>query len=163
MGVPRGNEEVGKIYFEGKRYGILTSPISHELYKKIYKIGMENGYSFTISGGNVHYDLRVEEKKLYLVGIVYKNFLPFRYKMAEYKEGKNYIQEITGHEKVFVDCFSGVIKAVLRSKDIGGDEHYIFDRDFLLITFKKGVVVKSEELHEVYRSPRRKLKNYIEE
>jgi len=164
MSIPRVDEEIGKIDFEGKTYGILSAPIDKKLYAKIYQIGLEYGFGFTVSGpSNVHYYFTVEEKKLHLKEIKYNHFCSYLQDKIDFKSDTNFIKQITGSEKIFASWANGIIKAVVSSKNIGGDINKIFDRDILMITVKKGIIIKCQKKHEVVHNIKRKLEKYIEE
>ena len=168
MGIPRGDEERGKIKIDGQVYGILghTSMIgdfecpliNDEVTQKIYKVGQKYDCTFPMffSRENyINYLWEVKEEKLYLQEV------SFSY--CEEHSYSNMIEEIFGEDSVFAQWFSGEIKVIVRSVEVGGEREYLFDRDVINVRVKEGVVVKKQAGHEVARGIGRKLKNYIEE
>ena len=168
MGTPRGDEERGKIKIAGHVYGILghTSMIGDfecplidsEVAQKIYDVGEKYDCIFPMffSRENyINYLWEIKEGKLYL------NEVSFSY--CEKHSYTNMIEEIFGKDSIFAQWFSGEIKVIVRSVEVGEERAYLFDRDVINVHVKDGVIVKMQEEHEVVRGIGRKLKNYIEE
>jgi len=169
MGVPRGDEESGKIEINGNVYGLLGalnwglfgiagSPLCEEYADKIYTFGQKLGCSFNLffrRENDTFYLWSIEDDKFFLKEVSFARCKKYSY--------VNMIEKIFGKKKLFASWFSGELKAVVRSEDIGDEDHYLFDRDIILITIKEGRVVDMKEKHEVARGIVLKLRNYLEE
>jgi len=168
MGTPRGDEERGKIKIDGSVYGILghtimigdvnCTLINDEIMQKIYDIGIKYDCVFPLffSRKNyINYLWEIKDDKLTLQEV------SFSY--CQEQSHINVTEEIFGEKVVFAQWFSGEIKVIVHSEDIGGEKYHLFDRDVINIDVEEGIVVKMQEGKEVVRGIGRKLRNYIEE